>query len=204
MDATATRSRGRPRTFDEDAVLDALTSLFWRQGYEATSMSDIAETTGLNRSSLYNAFGSKHDLFTRVLDRYITSRMRRLEALAADAGDGIGALHAFLEVVQAEMDSEIGRNGCLAVNTSTEMGSDDAEYVAFAERYRTRMAEAVRSLVERGAASGDLDPTQVEHHTDVLTMFMLGMSVTVRSGAAHDEIVRLIDAAHATIDSWRV
>ena len=69
--STATPTRGRPRTFDEEAVLDALTALFWRQGYEATSMADIVEASGLNKSSLYNTFGSKQELFATILDRYV-------------------------------------------------------------------------------------------------------------------------------------
>ncbi|MFV2038859.1 MAG: TetR/AcrR family transcriptional regulator [Acidimicrobiales bacterium] len=203
MSTAVIRGRGRPRTFDEDEVLDALTSLFWRQGYEATSVADIAATTGLKRSSLYNAFGSKLELFSRILDRYITARIELLETMAAEAGGGIDALHAFLEFARSEMATELGCNGCLAVNTATEFGGDDDEFAALAQKYRDRMRERIRSMIQAAAEAGDLVPDEVDNHTDMLTVFMVGMMVTARGGAHQDEIDRLIDAAHATIDSWR-
>src|SRR5215831_16019645 len=61
---------GRPRTFDLDKALDRALQVFWRKGYEGTSLSDLTEAMGINRPSLYAAFGNKEDLFNRVLDRY--------------------------------------------------------------------------------------------------------------------------------------
>lgn len=203
MATTATRGRGRPRTFDEEAVLDALTTLFWQQGYEGTSVADIAEAAGLNKSSLYNTFGSKQELFTRVLDRYITARTDMLEALAAETGSGIAALHAFLELLRVEAHGEMGSSGCMAVNTTAELGGDAPEMAGLAEHYRARMKTAVGRLIEQAAATGEIDPTQVENHTRLLVTFMLGMSVTMRSGAGPDELDAIIDAAHANVDSWR-
>ncbi len=204
MDTTATRPRGRPRKFDEEEVLNALTELFWRQGYESTSMTDVVETSGMNKSSLYNTFGSKHDLFTRILDRYIDARMGTLDSMVAHSGDGMEGLHAFLEFIRLEVATDMGRHGCMAVNTSAELGGVDSEMVDFAERYRGRMSGAVRLMMERAAANGQLDITEIDHHTDMLTMFMLGISLTVRSGAGEEEIGRFIDAAHASVESWRI
>lgn len=202
--ATAPRGRGRPRTFDEEAVLDALTALFWQQGYEATSVADIAECADLNKSSLYNTFGSKQELFDRILDRYIANRIEMLTEIVEGAGDGIAALHAFLEMVRAETETEMGRYGCLAVNTSAELGGESPEMVELATKYRTRMAETIRNVIRGAADAGELDPSQVDNHTTMLVTFMLGVSVTVRGGADADAVGRVIDAAHATVDSWAV
>ena len=65
---TENRSVGRPREFDEDAVLTAAMDAFWRQGYEATSLSDLCACTGLHKGSLYQAFGGKHELFMKSLE----------------------------------------------------------------------------------------------------------------------------------------
>ncbi|MEM7286097.1 MAG: TetR/AcrR family transcriptional regulator [Actinomycetota bacterium] len=201
---TVRRGRGRPRTFDEEAVLDALTQLFWQQGYEATSVADIAESAGLNKSSLYNTFGSKQELFDRILDRYIAGRVEMLRQLAEEAGDGVAALHAFLEMVRAETETEMGRYGCLAVNSSAELGGESPEMAQMAHKYRSRMAETIESVIRRAADAGELDPSQVDNHTTMLVTFMLGVSVTVRGGADAEAIGRVIDAAHATVDSWAV
>ena len=201
---TARRGRGRPRTFDEEAVLDALTALFWQQGYEATSVADIAEAAGLNKSSLYNTFGSKQELFDRILDRYIANRVEMLGEIVEAAGDGIAALHAFLEMVRAETETELGRYGCLAVNSSAELGGDAPEMAELATKYRTRMFDTIEGVIQRAADAGELDASQVDNHTTMLVTFMLGVSVTVRSGADAAAIGRVIDAAHATVDSWAV
>jgi AcrR family transcriptional regulator len=198
----ATRGRGRPRTFDEEAVLDTLTSLFWAQGYGSTSVADIAEAAQLNKSSLYNAFGSKQELFNRILDRYISARTEMLGGLIAQTGSGIGALHAFLEMVRSETTLEMGHCGCLAVNTSAELGGESPEMVAFAERYRDRITDALRSMIQRVADAGDVDAGQVENHTNMLMMVIMGISLTARSGAGAAEIGRLVDAAHANVDTW--
>ena len=201
---TGRRGRGRPRTFDEEAVLDSLTALFWQQGYEATSVADIAECTGLNKSSLYNTFGSKQELFDRILDRYITNRVEMLAQIVDEAGDGIAALHAFLEMVRAETETEMGRYGCLAVNSSAELGGDTAEVAEMATKYRSRLFDTIENVIRRAADAGELDPTQIQNHTTMLVTFMLGVSVTVRGGADAEAIGRIIDAAHATVDSWAV
>ena len=65
------RSKGRPREFDEERALEAALLLFWRQGYEGTSLAQLTEAMGINAPSLYAAFGSKEQLFRRAVDRYV-------------------------------------------------------------------------------------------------------------------------------------
>src|SRR5437867_3009296 len=72
---------GRPREFDIEAALDRALDVFWRYGYEGATIPELTRAMGINRPSLYAAFGSKEDLFRRVLDRYRT----RTSSYAADA-----------------------------------------------------------------------------------------------------------------------
>ena len=195
---------GRPRSFDEEAVLDALMELFWVQGYEATSMTDIVETSGLNKSSLYNTFGSKEQLFNRILQRYIERRMSLLTVIADEVGPGIDALHQVLAFVRDEMDTEMGRQGCLAINTATEFGRDDPRAQAHALTFRSGMRDSLRRVVGRAAEDGDLDIEQLDSYADILLMFLMGLTVVVRAGADEDELDRLVDAAHATVEGWRL
>src|SRR5262252_2095208 len=69
--AKSARLRGRPRAFDRDRALDQALQVFWRKGYEGASLSDLTRAMGINRPSLYAAFGNKKSLFRQVLDRYI-------------------------------------------------------------------------------------------------------------------------------------
>ncbi|HEV7268777.1 MAG TPA: TetR/AcrR family transcriptional regulator [Falsiroseomonas sp.] len=115
----------RPRTFDEDAALDAATDRFWRHGYAATSVRDLGAAMGLAAPSLYNAFGDKHALFTRCLDRYLDGgmreRIRRLEATDTPRA----ALETFLDEVVARSLED--RRGCLLVNSALEVAPHDPE-----------------------------------------------------------------------------
>ena len=201
--STATPTRGRPRTFDEEAVLDALTALFWRQGYEATSMADIVEASGLNKSSLYNTFGSKQELFATILDRYVDMRMQFLRETIEASGDGIDGLHRFLDTMRGELDTEHGRNGCLCVNTTAELGTSDTGVTDCGLDYRGRMRNAWIDVLETAAETSAFDRALAEPRADLMLMLMLGISVAVRGGASGDELDRLFTAAHATVESWR-
>ena len=143
-DVDRVRGRGRPRQFDEEQVLDTLLELFWDEGFEAASMADIAEATGLNKSSLYNTFGSKDELFYRVLERYIDVRQRILaETLGAEGT--LEVLGLFLDLMRMEIDGESGARGCLAVNSSTELGPRDDRIAGLSDRYRGVLASAMHS-----------------------------------------------------------
>ncbi|MDJ0826483.1 MAG: TetR/AcrR family transcriptional regulator [Rhodobacter sp.] len=197
---TDTPGRGRPRTFNEDKVLDALTDLFWDKGYEATSMADILQVSGLRKSSLYNTFGSKRDLFRRILDRYVETRMEGFaEMAAASERPGLGALHDFLDAVFA-----FGRAGCLAVNTTTEFGTSDPAVSALARVYRDRIRAALHRVVTAATRSDEAPPELAEVRTEMLLGFLLGYAVAARTGADEAEMQRLAAAAHATVEGWAV
>ncbi len=119
---------GRPREFDPEIVLDAAMQAFWAKGYEATSLADLMDATGLHKGSLYQAFGDKHSLFIQALKRYL-SDMRRMKnemmAQAATPLDGIRAVtHGMIDI--ADDDCTCPR-GCLAINTLVELAPHDAE-----------------------------------------------------------------------------
>ncbi len=76
----AESKRGRPRKFDEDITLDRIMLVFWQHGYAATSLDQIAEATGLNRPSLYAAFGSKKDMYLKVISRFADQMQAHLKA----------------------------------------------------------------------------------------------------------------------------
>ena len=201
--ATEARGRGRPRQFDEDEVLDALVQLFWSRGFDDASLNEIVEAAGLNKSSLYNAFGSKDEVFFAVLDRYMDFR----SAMLAEMFDGEGGLDlvlGFLQVVRAELASDTGCRGCLAVNASTELGMRDERVAAMADRYRHQIADGVRGPLVRAADAGEIDAGLVDAYVDMVVAFCISLSVAARSGAATEELERQIDSLEQLIGSWRL
>ena len=200
--ATVARNRGRPRGFDEEVVLDALVGLFADRGFEAASLADIVEVAGLNKSSLYNAFGSKDELFEQVLGRYVEQRTQLLDA--AIAGDrGLDALLDLVELIRAEALGPDGRRGCLALNSAAELGQTSATVAAFAQRYRDALRVAVRRPLERAAERGEIPPDMVDVYVDTAVSFMVAAALAARGGAGPDEINRHLDSMCRLVESWR-
>jgi TetR/AcrR family transcriptional repressor of nem operon len=200
--ATPARGRGRPRAFDEGEVLDSLIDLFADQGFEAASLSDIVEAAGLNKSSLYNAFGSKDELFRRVLDRYIDIRAELLDTVTSDER-GLDALLDLVELVRAEALSEGGRRGCLAINSTAELGQTSDAMAGYSQRYRDVLRSHVRRPLQRAAALGEIRADMVDVYVDAAVSFMVAAALTARGGASPAEIDHHLDSMRRLVESWR-
>ena len=146
---------GRPRTFDEEAILDRAMLLFWRKGYEATSMNDLVDGLGLGRGSIYAAFGDKHRLFVLALGRYLG---RQDELLASAFDDGLPALPQLRRLFERLLaaDSVCSGSGCFSVNTIAELLPNDEEVAELARRSLRQAEETVAAQLERAKLSGEL------------------------------------------------
>lgn len=152
----------RPRTFDPERVLAAATGQFQRAGLHATSAEDLCRVTGLGRSSLYNTFGSKDELFAQCLDAYLDSTLARTERIVGDRSLGtVERIEALLRLVVAEETerAESGApRGCLAVNTVAEL-ADDPGHEKSVERIGRDTAarlELLSAVLRVGQAAGEV------------------------------------------------
>jgi AcrR family transcriptional regulator len=199
----ARRTRGRPRLFDEEAVLDQLTALFWEKGYSQTSVSDLVSASGVHKSSLYSTFGSKDEVFATILRRYFETRMTRFRSLIEAAGPGVDGIHSFLELVKEETQTEVGHQGCLLINSSIELHGNAPGFEGFAQEYRTAMRDALLGLVGQAQPEAGPDDRVTQQRTDVILTFLFGVLSSARGGAEAAEIGRVIDSMHAMVDTWR-
>ena len=139
----------RPREFDEEAVLDAAVQCFWAHGYEATSVRDLIEKTGITGASLYNAFGDKRALYQRALDHYVedsvVDRIRRCEALAPR--EAIGAF--FAEIVRKSLDDH-QHKGCMLVNAALDVAPNDPGFQRIVAAVLIRVEEFFLGRIEAG------------------------------------------------------
>jgi TetR/AcrR family transcriptional regulator, transcriptional repressor for nem operon len=139
----------RPREFDEEAVLDAAVQCFWAHGYEATSVRDLIEKTGITGASLYNAFGDKRALYQRALDHYVedsvVDRIRRCEALAPR--EAIGAF--FAEIVRRSLDDH-QHKGCMLVNAALDVAPNDPGFQRIVAAVLIRVEEFFLGRIEAG------------------------------------------------------
>ncbi|MFG1707632.1 TetR/AcrR family transcriptional regulator [Nonomuraea sp. M3C6] len=178
----------RPRTFDEDQVLGTAMDLFWAYGYEATSTRDLCDAVGLDRSSLYNAFTSKHELFKRALTRYIEATtgnaLRVLDDQERPAVERIRTLLAeIIEIESASRRDGHGR-GCLTVNTTVELAGRDPEVALLLERDMARRLDSLRGAIAAGLAAGDITSTRTpESLARFVNAVIAGLRVAAQGGA---------------------
>jgi AcrR family transcriptional regulator len=133
----------RARTFDEVAVTSAAREVFWTRGYERTSISDVAEATGLGNGSLYAAFGSKLGLFLVVLEGYCLTRVEIAQRAMATPGSPAEAIRAFFEAIVADCASQPERRGCLMLNSIAEFGAREPRVLELCRRTNERMESAI-------------------------------------------------------------
>lgn len=190
----SSRKAGRPRGFCPEEALETALQLFWRKGYEGTSMSDLTEAIGVNRPSLYAAFGSKEALFRLVLDRYAEKYDAGLTAALAQP-TAWGVAEALL-LPTAHEPSPTREAGCLLVQGAL-VCSDDGDSIRHElSRRREAMVEVLCRRFEQAKAAGDVtviaEPADLARY--VVTM-MNGMSVQAVSGVGADELRRVGEIA---------
>jgi AcrR family transcriptional regulator len=196
-----TITTGRPLEFEPEAVLDAVMALFWRRGFEATSMQDLESCTGLSRSSLYNSFGSKRELFERAIGRY--ERRGRAIAALEEGVLGLEDVHAFFDRLVAALRAARSTPGCFMVNSVVEFGGKDAAMARTGKEYFDRVQAALAKALRRAARRGEIAGAGVESRARLLLAIAVGMNVHARAGATGEDLATLAEAAHAQIRAWR-
>ena len=159
----------RPREFDVNAALERAMDVFWSKGYEATSLDDLCEATGLSRSSLYATFGNKRDLLLQTVDRYIERRTPNIRAVLARQPNIHEGIAALLREFIDQIVSGAGRRGCFLGNCAAELPRNDRTALARVRRGLARTEETFREALARAAARGELP---VGADVDALARFL--------------------------------
>lgn len=190
--------RGRPRTFDEDQTLDRIMQVFWKNGYSATSLDQIAAASGLNRPSLYAAFGSKKDMYLRTVERF-ASEMENVLRAAAQTESGVKA--KMKAILAAAIDVYTGKTpltgcqfGCLAISTLPPETSMDEDFQVALKTTINRMDTQFAALIHHGSkgAVNEQDALEIAQH---LAMILHGVSVRARAGEDPEGLKALTAAA---------
>ncbi len=162
--------------------MDAAMRAFWRAGYDGTSTEALCAATGLGRSSIYNTFSSKHDLFQRALRRYMTDKNAHIFAILEEPGSVRDRVRALLWlIVDAPEDDPLG---CLVVNSTVELGTRYPEIARLLRADLDRRLDALTSAFSAGQRSGEIDKRR---DAAALANFVIttisGMCVAARGGA---------------------
>lgn len=168
----------RPREFDYDGVLDKAMLLFWRRGFQGTSIVEIERETGLTKGSLYKAFDSKRDLFAKCLNRYMADESYRAILLRRSDRPIAEAFAEILDLLIESANASERPCGCLATNVIAELIPTDAELAKEASDGLAGMQTALELRLRAAREKGELRPdADVETLASVLMVTLQGMVV---------------------------
>lgn len=179
----------RVKEFDVGEACEAALALFRRQGYEATSVSDLVTHLGVAKASLYATFGTKHDLYVAALKCYAEQTDARVVAELSKPGSGVAAVKRLLDGYVADILREAGPIGCFVVNAAIELLPHDPAVARVVERSWDTLEVALTMALERAKAQDEL-PADSDPAT--LARFLLtvlqGLRVLGKGGDAADRL----------------
>ncbi|SMF09683.1 transcriptional regulator, TetR family [Tistlia consotensis] len=191
---------GRPRGFDADCALASALALFWRQGYEQTSLDELTAAMGISRSSFYACFKSKHGALLAAVERYCDESFRALTDLAAAAADRAAAARAVVGAIAAP---DGGRNGCFLANCVTELAPHDPEVEALSRRQLARIEALLARLLSEPAGDRAADapdgPGAAPRRAGALLSLALGATMLRKAGVAPERLEALLGEADRLI-----
>jgi AcrR family transcriptional regulator len=185
---------GRPRQFDLDEALERAMRLFWRQGFEGTSLADLTRELGVTRPSLYAAFESKEALFFKALDLYEARAVYRQAAL--DEPTAYGYARALLEGAANLHGDRRNPPGCLGVHGALACGPQSEPIRSELARRRKLGERIIRDRLKRAQAEGDLpadaSPADLARY---LSIVIYGIAVQAAGGATRKQLRKVAEVA---------
>lgn len=187
----------RPREFDETTVLEAAMNCFWAQGYELTSVRELAKQMGITGASLYNAFGDKRSLYRQVLGHYleqtVRDRVARLEQLPP-----FPAIRTFFDEIVERSVTDKQRRGCMLVNSALELAPYDPEFQKLVAQEMIFIEAFFRRCIEAGQKDGTISAIRPGAElAKLLLSVLLGIRVLART---RPERAVLEDAANGALE----
>ena len=190
---------GRPRSFDIDGALDRALQVFWRKGYEGASLSDLTKAVGVNRPSLYAAFGDKEALFRKALDRYLNGPAAYTQE-ALNEPTVRAVIERLLRGAADLNTAQRNPGGCLTVQGALACGAAGDSIRQELAAYRAAGEAALRRRFQRANSEGDLPATvnPAELARYVVTI-VYGMAVQAAGGATRDKLQNVVEMALRTL-----
>ncbi|CAN7727369.1 TetR/AcrR family transcriptional regulator [Paenibacillus sp. LjRoot153] len=180
----------RSKEFEEKEVLDKAMRLFWEQGYEKTSMTELVEHMGIHRRSLYDTFGDKHNLFLKAMDRFddkISAALAGGVKRSKTASEALQFIFGFM--IDGDEDSPAG---CLMVNSAVELAARDVEVDNKSTKAFTTAEQLLREIIIWGQRDGEFTSTyNAEELAEYLHNVWIGLRVMARTSASKEKLHRI-------------
>ena len=191
---------GRKLQFDREVVLERAMELFWAKGYSATCLNDLLAHMGIQRQSLYNTFGSKHELFLAAVRHYGNTAICCIEDRLNEPGSPLANVRGFLQAAAAKAIAPDYR-GCFMTNAIVELAPDDPAVAAEVRLLVQRVERAVEHAIERAIAAGELPATApAQRLARFLLHIVLGFNVRGKSNLSQACVDDVLAVAFAALE----
>lgn len=191
----AKKSRGRPKQFDRDQALDRALDLFWRHGYESTSLADLVEATGAKAPTLYAEFGNKEGLFRAAVERYLSRYAECSNQLLEQDLPIAEIVEAYMRNSAQVFTDPHNPAGCFMVCASAALSASSDDIAEMLRRKHHAQEASLQACFDRKVQQGEL---LAKTDTALLAKYIIcvieGMSVQAREGASREDLLRLLDA----------
>lgn len=191
----------RPREFELNDIVDAAMQVFWQRGYSATSIQDLVEGTSLGRSSIYNAFGSKHELYEHSLRRYQELKAQKITVLFEPGSVKERVRRLLMDVVDEELGDEKGL-GCMTANAALELASHDEAIAVIVSQNYNYLEMVLYGVFCRAQENGEIASNK---NARALARFVLstiqGLRVLSKGSLGQNRRQLLLDVVDVTIDA---
>ena len=194
----------RTKAFDTDEVLDRALHIFWRKGYEGTSMQDLVDGMRINRASIYDTFDSKEALYLQALQRYQARNQCQVEQLMTRHTSVREALDQLLESMIQESTSDPEKKGCFVVNATTGLANRNEAVNRLVSDNEQRMAFVFEDMIKQGQARGEIASDQ---DSRVLSSYVFsslqGLRVLAATNADLSTLRRVKETVLSAVFSFR-
>lgn len=189
----------RPRSFDVDDALVAATQVFLARGFDGATLDDLTGAMGINKPSLYAAFGDKEALYAKVLEGYAAMAKSAME-LAFDAGDTLehAGRRLLAGAIEVYAPAKGNRLGCLIATTATTAAGSNPAVRAVLATFLSDVDQLIRTAIKR-RFGGDLADANIASVADVLSAAMYSIAIRARAGASRRQLSAIAERAVATM-----
>lgn len=193
---------GRPREFDKETALRKMREVFWKKGFEATTMIDLIDATGVASASLYSTFGTKADMFREAIFDYNASEGGFASRALKEEPGARDAIERMLKDAATLFTSWDRPRGCMIVSLGLRMGAENGDLVGWLSEQRKERLRSIAKRLQLGQEAGDVPQyTDVVALADLIATVLQGLSIQAEDGMPKERLLAVVKQTMEYYDS---